>query len=448
LVVLGVDDDDGAIPAAVRAYLWLDKTLSPHDDRLHPWDSVEEAAQGLRQFDALLPVAEVEWKDVESDLALWRYVSQGYAAHRLERVGIDAEDAEPAEKGGFVVRTDFVGRFAVRPGFVPYGGDAFFDAGGHPTRIRFGHEDVRPGEPGWPAAKFRFRSTTLLWGQLADHFGRSHYQIVNAILLSTTRHLPKNHPLRRFLNPFLFRTGGANDFARGLLFPENGLLHRACSFTWEGFQDALRKAFTEQRVEPFDAELRRKGIHPDNLPAGIELPYVVEALAFWDVIVAFVHDLLSSSVAIKESLKDKDTQTWWSGLGADVVMGRDIEAALAEVLAIFLFTVTAFHAQAQNAQVYVRDPRFASVRLGPGQVMNDRVSNLAIATLLSSVGLPTPQIDGDLSPHMPDEGAKAAAHRFRAALRDLGAAMDQRNETRAQPYRLLEPKRVAVSITV
>lgn len=445
LVIVGVDDDEGSIPAPVKAYLWADKTFASHDDRLHPWDSVEEAAQALREFEPLLTPAEVPWSDVESDAALWRWATHGYAAHRLERAGTNAQ---PAEQGGFAVRLDFMSRFAVRSGFVPFGGDAFFDVTGRPTRIRFGDGDVRPGDSGWPAARFRFRSSMLVWGQLADHFGRSHYQIVNSVLVSTTRHLPKTHALRRLLKPFLFRTGAANDFARGLLFAENGFFHRTLSFTWEGLQSALRQAFSEQRVEPFDVELRRKGVHPDDLPAGLDLAYVVEALAFWQVITAFTEDLLRSSPALRACLDDEATRTWWEGLGPDVVLGRDLEAGLADLLASFLFTVTAFHAQAQNAQAYVRDPRFASARVGEGQLMADRVSNLALAALLSSVGLATPQIDGDLSPHMPDEGSHAAAHRFRSALRELATRMDQRNAARSQPYRLLEPKRVAVSISV
>ncbi len=445
LFVVGVDDDEGTIPAPVRAYLWLDKTFAGHDDRLHPWDSVEEASAALAEFEPLLTPPEVAWSDIESDAALWLWASQGFAAHRLERVG---GDAAPAERDGFVVRFDFMARYPVRAGFAPFGGDAYFDATGRPTRIQLGDASVRPGDPGWAAAKFRFRSSSLVWGQLADHFGRSHYQIVNSVLVSTTRHLPKAHPMRRLLKPFLFRTAAANDFARGLLFAENGFFHRTLSFTWEGLESALRDAFGEQRVESFEVELRRKGVHPDMLPAGIELPYVVEALAFWRVIDAFARDLVGSSAALRASLEDEAMRTWWAGLGPDVILGRDLASGLADVFASFLFTVTAFHAQAQNAQAYVRDPRFASVRLGEGQLMSDRQSNLALAALLSSVGLPTPTIDGDLAVHMPDEGSKAAAHRFRSALRELTKQMEQRNRARTQPYRLLEPARVAASITV
>ncbi len=445
LVIVDVDDDEGALPVIVRLYLWLIRMLSPWDDRLAPWSSVEEAREGLKVFEPLLPKGEVAWADVDSDLALWRWVSEGYGAHRLERVGPKAVEEE---KGGFVCRFDFMSRFAVRKGFVPFGGDAYFDARGRVTRIRFGSQDMRPGDAGWAAARFRFRSSSLVWGQLADHFGRSHYHIVNAVLVSTTRHLPKAHPLRRFLKPFLFRTGAANNFASRLLFSKNGFFHRTLAFSWEGLHAALKRAFAEQRMEPFDAELHRKGIHPTELPEGIELPYVVEALAFWELIFRFVNDLLENSPAIQASLTDVATEEWWDGLGGEFNQGRRLEEGLADVLANFLFTLTAYHAQVQNAETYLRDPRFASVRLGEGQVMADRTSNLGLATLLSAVGIPSPLINGDLSPHMPDEGAKAAARRFRQALQELSVAMDRRNAARVLPYRMLEPARVATSITV
>ena len=78
-------------------------------------------------------------------------------------------------------------------------------------------EEVRPGDKGWEHAKFAFRSSLFSLVTLVDHLYGVHMQAGNVTATAAREQLGNNHPVRRFLVPFMYQTISVNDNARNNL---------------------------------------------------------------------------------------------------------------------------------------------------------------------------------------------------------------------------------------
>ena len=388
---------------AVTQYIEDANTQIPIVDDPTPWASIEEATAAIReQFGDYLPTADTQWQDPSSDKTLWDWVTQGYAAPRLER----------SEDGGFVVKLDDkLKNYSVRDGLQRYGGDAYFDPAGTPTRIHIWGQDHYPGRAGWEAAKFAFRSSCFVWVTFADHLGRGHMGFGNATVLATRKALSPEHPLRCFLKPFTYRTAGINVGASQSLLPGG---HRSPHVRISVFEvtAAFNSAFKNYRYEGFDQELRRKGVHPEQLPVGLDYPYAVDGYAYWQHITKFVDNAFENSPALQSVLKARgaETQAWWNY--ADNELPVDLPELsldnLKDFLKIVIWTVTGFHSQVGSIASYVRDPRFMSAKLWPNAENADKQSSGALGVLTCITGLEMATLDTSFEHLMPDLGSKNA----------------------------------------
>lgn len=438
------DENVASRPWTVRALMNTNNRFAPLTDAPAQWQSVEQAQKALQaKFGSLLPAPEVAWQDPASDAALSRWAFEGLAAQHLEAAGASA--TSPREKDGFVVRQEAMAALPVRPGLASFGGDAWFTRDGQPCRIRLRGTDVHPGEPGWEAAKFAFRSSCLVWATLADHLGRCHLGMSSTTILATRRHLKPDHPLRSALAPFLFRTAAINSSASLSLTPPGGLVHRASGLTWEGMVSAFNTALSAWSPIRFDDELRSKGVHPDQLADPHMFPYGEEGLQYWQEVEIFVHGLGESLV----DLKDPAVGRWWDEIRQRYPKLPPLHRkALHDYLCTLIFTVTAFHHHVGTVTPYVSDPRCLAGKLWKDQTMSDCQSTMQLATIACITGFELPALVDDWSHLMPDAGAKRAAGAFRAALARLQADVEGRNRQRPQPFRSFEPQQITTSVGI
>jgi hypothetical protein len=116
-----------------------------------------------------------------------------------------------------------------------------------------------------------------------DH-GGAHY-----VVDLSWMHLPPDHPLRRFLKPYEYRTVDVNHDAAVALSPEGGLVHRTFGLTYGGLTRLLLGGIEGASFTPF----------PDtaSVSAGRRLgeryPYAVDGQALDEVIRTHVADYLS-----------------------------------------------------------------------------------------------------------------------------------------------------------
>jgi len=445
------DEDMEARPWYVRAMLSLNNRFAPMGDTPDAWASLDEANEELRAiFGHYLPEPDADWTEPQTDDALWRWVTQGFIAQRLERMR--PGEGEPEEAGGYVVRLEErMHDLEVRQPFHRYGGDAWFTSTGAPSRIVWGGAVYRPGEPDWEVAKFAFRSSCFVWATLADHVGRAHLACANGLVLPIQRQLSVEHPLRRFCKPFFYRSAGINVGASQTLLPDRALLHRATGFTLDALHEAFDRAFSDVVFMRFDDELRERGVHPDDIGEEIS-PFGTDGLAYWRCVDAFVDHAFEASPGLKEVLGScrSETEAWWEDAMANcrTDLGPLSDAAVREFVKISLFNVSGYHSHVGTVGAYVRDPRFLCTKLWPGATMCDKQTTSTLCVIACITGFPMATVDGDLSQLMPDSGAAEAARAFREALATLETEITARNEQRTLPYRLFLPSRVATSVAI
>jgi Lipoxygenase len=451
---LEVPASDDHVPMrsrAARTMMKLNNRYAPFVDRREQWESVEACRTYLsRTFGRLLPQPAVTWDKPTSDDALQRWAFQGFASHRLCR-GKLMPNVKPDEMDDYVLPLEFMRAYGVRPGLARYGGDAWFSPEGKLRRIHANGRDLRPGDGAeWEAAKFNVRSASLVWATLADHVGRCHYGVANAVVLATQRYLPRDHGLRRFLAPFHFRTAAINNGAAQSLVPWGGLLHRASGFDWEGMLRIYQDAPKEYRFETVPDELRRKGVHPDT--TGDLYPYGSDALAYWNRVEHFVQHAFDTSPALGEVLGARrvDTERWWGEVRRLVNGGLpDLNAkSLNDFLSHAIFTVTGFHNHVGTVTDFVTDPTFTAGKVWPGATMADRQTTVHLCIVACITGLPMPALVGDFRHLMPDDAARTSVSTFLASLRELEEDIAARNGKRSQPLLSFLPQRMAISVAI
>ena len=93
---------------------------------------------------------------------------------------------------------------------------------------------TRPGDADWERAKFRFRSSLFALVTMVDHLCLGfvsrpsgtrydvHLQHANLFVTAMRENMGQDHPVRRFMAPFMYRTIGVNDNAFHNLLRKNG----------------------------------------------------------------------------------------------------------------------------------------------------------------------------------------------------------------------------------
>ncbi len=238
----------------------------------------------MRRFGTVYPKDVDEWLDKYSDTALTRFVFFGLGAHRVE----------PWREYGnkrFILRTNQLAALPVRPGFDTYGGDAVFDEQWRVLRIdRMEDGELvtyKPGDAKWEYAKFTFRSTVFTLVTVIDHLWAVHLVTANVFVQASKTYLSSEHPLRRFLVPFLFQTATVNDNARAFLISVGGFGPRNFAITPEAletvwangakftvFQLPWYRALSERDPKSFARLLREPAFHHHlRKKAGLDQPY-------------------------------------------------------------------------------------------------------------------------------------------------------------------------------
>jgi len=349
------------------------------------------------------------------------------------------------------VRHEHMQSLAVRSAYAKYGGDAFFKKDGTLTRIIFHGKQYKPGDPRWDYVKYAFRSSGFLWGSMADHLGRCHFGWANWLSMTLGKCFERSHVMRRFLKPFAYKSVNLTYVMTFKMFNTNGFMHRVTGLTKESLHGMLGEAVQEYRYERFDDELRRKGVHPDQLEDPSMYPFGVEAIALWNEIERFVDAAFEGSQALRDCVSgDAQMTRWWKELREHVRgdIGDLSLLNLKNALKTAIFTVSAYHWHVQGIASYIRDSRVGTLRLVDGQTIGDRDGGMCMAAMTCITGLPLPTLDGDFSKQMPDEGSAAAARSFRAGLQKVETEMRARNAKRTQAYTLLLPSFVATSVGV
>ena len=136
----------------------------------------------------------------------------------------------------------------VRRGLARYGADAYFHGEtGKLKKIMRQGVCYYPGDAGFKAAAFAFRSTLAMHTFVLQHAGIIHLTYANMLDCVTREKLLAEHPVRALLGPFIYGSVAINFKAIAILVNEMGLVHRAYAFTKKGLEQAFEKVLSLPR---------------------------------------------------------------------------------------------------------------------------------------------------------------------------------------------------------
>lgn len=441
LEVPNVDEDTGE-------KLLLERITGAALDRLpliddpSPWESSDVAAAFIdANFADTLPTPTVEWADTTSDRTIERLAMQGLAAHRLEPVDDDGDDA------AYVVDLSWMVGFAVRPGFVPYGASAYFDTDGSVLRIYVSHDNrtCTPGDDGWDEAKWVWKTSLFAAVTIVDHLGSTHYVASNLVTTVARETLPPDHPLRRLVKAFTYGAADINRSAALSLSNKGGVAHRSFAFTYEGMGRLLLRGVESPAFEPFPKRMART--------AGLDERYLFreDGLALYDIFSTYVRDYLGLYFVGDEIFHDDHVQAFWQGLQSRApglgLRPLATTGQFEEMLTEFMFSVTGMHSQVGAVAEYLKDPAFMGTKLVAGDLQNDAQSTVQILNLVVLTGFEQPPLIGDYRHVLLDEQASAVFDRYQESLVTLSEQIEARNRTLDQPYQALNPRLLDTSVS-
>lgn len=450
-------------PTAIERYL----SVLPEGQHLETFAPDESPVEFvMKQMSAIYPQIYQEWPDKLSDKALVRFCLHGLGAHRV--------DVEMREGQKFyVIKTNALSGLPVNEGFERCGGDAYFDSSWNPVMIvdqglgplrDDGVQEtvtVRPNEgEKWERAKFRFRSSLFVLVTLVDHLYDIHLQRANLFVTAMREKMSSDHPIRRCMSPFTYRTIGVNDNAFHNLIKKGGLGPRCFAFTEQGF--GLAFAAAPSLVNGAEA-LTEKGpiLFRDDYAAylkkkGIDTEYWRQSLHLYQIYLRFIKGYLACYYPNKEDLaKDVEMNAMArqycfqlemaspSRLGAsgpdfleqNTQTVEETYEFYAKWLAQIMLYVTAGHEQAGAVEVYAQDVSWTAFRWVHGQKCGTKQAATATALLMSFTNLPMPRLLGGDWTHLfptPKSGDPFAVFKtFQEELSQMADACDAYNEASA-----------------
>lgn len=192
------------------------------------------------------------------------------------------------------------------------------------------------------------------------HTHRSRLPPPTHLMRSRAQELDPDHPLRRLMTPFGYRTAAINWRASFALVNEFGLLHRAMPFTKQG----LRQLFDFARTS--SAGITWATITARHAAKGVDsvtLPLDEDGDEYYLLLRRFVSDYLVKYYPSGECAADAGVQAWHRRVNR-IAPNHDVPSvdscdALADILATFMYLVSAGHRHVGTIAAELEDPCWA-----------------------------------------------------------------------------------------
>ena len=301
---------------------------------------------------------------------------------------------------------------------------------------------------------------------------------------SSLQFLPSDHPLRRFIKPFTFRTVAINYAASSQLCSQYGLLHRTVALTWESLEAGFKASFDYDRnrlsaflalhpksaggmwssiFEQDPAPPKFNAPLPEELAQQGKYPFLEDAHAYIAVVSKFVSSYIDVYYKDDTSiLNDPDLVQFWSGLKVvDTISQLNTHSGvpllktkqqLKDVLSIFIFHVTGLHLHLGTVGEYLVDPTYLAAALRPGQLMSDVQKSFQAMAIALSTGTTMPSILGDLTHMLLNDDKREITvniyEQFNKDLRQLSKEIDEKNKKRKWPCNAFNPRLLTTSVSV
>ncbi|KAF0694309.1 Aste57867_14805 [Aphanomyces stellatus] len=411
------------------------------DDFNHPWLPAEDGERYvMSKVGHMWPRVNVHWNDRYSDRALELFVFNGMASHLVHKLPQAHEDGSY-----YGVLLNFMQVLDVRPGFAKYGADAYFDKTGKIVKIQRGNTTYTKSDKEWEYVKMCFRGSCQTKVTAVDHLLGVHSTAANYLTTSSREQLPVNHPLRRLIKPFTFRSVSINYGAGRSLFWPNGMLQRAYALSTAGMKQVWDYGLSHFEFLPFPARIAKQQI--DTL----ELSFHKDGLDYWNVVFNFVSDYVNLYFVDDAAVTgDNDVVNFWNYVTkvSPAPLPSLSKQSLKDFIAEGIFLVSSMHNHLGTIAEYVSDPAFCPSAWVEGELAARPGNAVRLALIMTATGFIQPAITEDFSHVLLDDAAKALARRFTADCFAFIKVVDERNTTRVQPFQSFNPKTMEMAVSI
>jgi len=407
----------------------------PLTDFRKPWASRQEAIETLAALSGDVMPAPLDgvWAERTSDSAVSRMFFQGIAAGLVY-----------GTPSGYEVNLDFMKKYAVRPGFMPFQGIGRFDHQMQLQTIELNGQTYTSKDPEWEFSKLVLRSSGFTVGTFSEHALQTHFIWSNSIVTAARVGLPINHPIRRLVNPHVFHAANANEFGVYLLLNDRGMFHRGSAFTHGGIAQMAQEYLSSYKFSTFRERLEQKQL------TKLQSPFVEDGFAIYSLIQDFVSryvlNYYGEQLLLGES-ENPELVIFWSHVNRLIPNGVPELSfdSLINVLTEFIFQVSAYHTLTGDVVNYVTDPACVDTKLSKGRMLATRQTTFQTMIVAATTGADIPKfLDHCFDDQYMDDEAKKLFSEFQEKLNLLSNQIDEKNKQRV-PFNSFNPRLVMLS---
>ncbi len=333
----------------------------------------------------------------------------------------------------------------------------------------------------WFMAKIYAQMADGNYHEAISHLGRTHL-VLEPFVLATANELAPNHPLSVLLKPHFQFTLAINELAREQLISPGGYADTLLAGTLEASISVIKAAIKEY-LENFSdfalpKELTRRGVGETDVDGQGEnflpdYPYRDDGLLLWKAIEAYVSNYLdlyyTSPVQI---IKDTELQNWvqklispeGGGVKGLVPNGQLQTVEQLVAIATQLIFISGPQHGAVNYPQYdylAFVPNMPLATYAPPPSRDREINEATILKILPPQKLAAKQLElmrtltvfqpnrlGYPDKNFVDVRAQNVLRQFQAKLQEVEQVINQRNQTRLEPYTFLLPSNVPNSLNI
>lgn len=421
------------------------------------FDSKEEAKNVVDKhfYGNILPKDNEPFDDLVSDESISNIAFYGMGQVLLKM---------SANQDTYEVDSTLLSTLSTRLSYERYGAKAVF---GHDMKIIYIfvsslNRDVYPNDNEWEHAKWVWKVSLITYVTIGPHLVDTHWIISNNADIAARTKLGANHPIRRALKVFLFRTGKINRASALGLAPEDSFLHRMTGLTYE---DGLGKAFHwfakayKYETLPDFVEAKRLGT--------LQIPLCTDALPVWNAFSKYFTSYVDTFYEEDDSVtSDMELAKFWECVDSRGNFGspwkyglpRLTRKALVDYLTHLAFNVTAWHEHVGNIITYLLPPNILhsfGFKLRPGIEVADVQALIQSLCIAGITGLRNPKLMSNWKHLLPRNNPRVekAYNELMVDLQKISEDVDTANATAPCPNRpricqTFNPKFFETSVSV
>lgn len=325
----------------------------------------------------------------------------------------------------------------------------------------------------WRTVKTHVQCADAQVQECVSHLLRTH-MVMETVAIAMHRQLSVAHPLHQLLVPHCRFTMAINHAARTKMLAPDGPIDKTMSVGRDGALALCAKGWKEWSFAQYDLrkDLRSRGVDDAALLPGYH--YRDDALKVWDVIAAFVGDVVRSFYRTDADVAgDHELQAWARELANKEIgdfrgfadNGITTVDQLAHIATTLVFIATAEHSGTNSGQydMYAFIPNIPGSIFAPPPTSKARLTERSLFeslphafTAAQQIGMvhllsePTENPVGSYSPRFfaGNPEIEPIVDRFETALQTVADGIEARNSHMAVPYNYLHPATLYPSIEI